>query len=131
MDNFKDINLTLPTGCDNAPRKKVIIDLTLAFLANDSLTIQEYLHPTAVWMKFATNEELTGIEEIKQNVEATHQPIRDLTIASVITHGKFASVDGVVHFSNNHILYFCDVFTFTSASNKGVVKEINSYHIRK
>lgn len=22
MENFKDINLTLPTGCDNAPRKK-------------------------------------------------------------------------------------------------------------
>ncbi|WP_204464875.1 hypothetical protein [Shouchella xiaoxiensis] len=92
--------------------------------------VEKSLNPSAVWLKVASNEALTGVEQIIGKLKDSKEKPSEITILSVITHGKFASIDGVVNYSNGKPLSFCDVFTFTSASNKGVVKEVRSYHIR-
>ncbi|MBM7837808.1 uncharacterized protein YcnI [Alkalihalobacillus xiaoxiensis] len=35
MSSLDNVNVNVPSGCDNAPRKKVLIDVTLAFLTSD------------------------------------------------------------------------------------------------
>lgn len=52
-----------------------------------------------------------------------------LDIYQVITHGKFASIHGVIAFVNDEKIDFCDVYTFSSAAKTGKVKEITSYRI--
>ncbi|KQL57217.1 MULTISPECIES: hypothetical protein [Bacillaceae] len=131
MNLLNNVNIEVPTGCDNAPRKKILIDLTLAFIANDANFISETLSPSSIWRRFATNEEIAGVKKIVIAADNNYQKPNDIKIESVITHGKFASIDGVVHYTDGSSLYFCDVFVFTSASNKGLVKEIKSYHLKK
>ncbi|GAK04621.1 hypothetical protein JCM19037_3056 [Geomicrobium sp. JCM 19037] len=131
MDPLTNVTMTIPKGCDNAPRKKIVIDLIVAFLAKDGDTIRTNVSESAVWINIATSEELRGIDQIVSRLDENDQQLTDVEVSSVITHGKFASIDGVVHYEDGPALYFCEVLTFTNASNKGVVKEMKSYHVLK
>ncbi|GAK10490.1 hypothetical protein [Geomicrobium sp. JCM 19039] len=131
MNPLTNVTMTIPKGCDNAPRKKIVIDLIVAFLAGDGGTIRTNVSESAVWINIATSEELRGVDQIVDRLDENEQQLTDVEVSSVITHGKFASIDGVVHYEDDSALYFCEVLTFTSASNKGMVKEIKSYHLLK
>ncbi|EAD3642352.1 hypothetical protein AFX28_15160, partial [Listeria monocytogenes] len=52
-----------------------------------------------------------------------------LEIYQVITHGKFASINGVISLTNGTKVDFCDVYTFSNTAKSGKVKEIKSYRL--
>ncbi len=52
-----------------------------------------------------------------------------LEIYQVITHGKFASINGVISLANETKIDFCDVYMFSNTSKSGKVKEIKSYRL--
>ncbi|MGB8000192.1 MAG: hypothetical protein WCF60_08920, partial [Anaerobacillus sp.] len=58
-----------------------------------------------------------------------HNIIDYLEIYQVITHGKFASINGVISLANDKKIDFCDVYMFSNAARSGKVKEIKSYRL--
>ena len=130
MDNtFRKIELIIPKGCDNAPRKKIMIDFTVAVLTGDSEVIEEYSHEDILWNRLKEQKATAGLDALLAGLNDEGKKIDVLEIYQVITHGKFASINGVISKSDGSKIDFCDVYTFTSAAKSGRVKEIKSYRI--
>lgn len=123
------MELIIPTGCDNAPRKQIVIDFTVALWRKQSSIIDQYADESILLlqMKHGKVEGKSALHSHLQ--EHNKEPIQSLEIYQVITHGKFASINGLITLSNSHTIDFCDVYTFSNAAKTGKVKEIKSYCI--
>ena len=125
-----EMKLMIPNGCDNAPRKKVVIDFMVAILKKQNDIIKEFADEAIIWYQLKDNKKIEGqslfiimlIEENKEIVDC-------LEIYQVITHGKFASINGVISLANGVKIDFCDVYMFSNAAKSGKVKEIKSYRL--
>lgn len=129
VNNAKDIKLIIPKGCDNAPRKQIMIDFTAAVLTGQSNVIEDYAHEDIMWHHLKEQRETTGIDALLADLNNEAEKIDSLEIYQVITHGKFASINGVLSSSDCTKLDFCDVYTFSSAAKSGKVKEVRSYRL--
>ncbi|KGX87519.1 hypothetical protein [Pontibacillus litoralis] len=122
------MKVVLPKGCDNAPRKQIVIDFTVAMVMKKNEVIKEYADESIIWYQLKDNKKIEGIVSF---ISALHDEnknlITGLEIYQVITHGKFASINGVILLANDTTIDFCDVYMFSNASKSGKVKEIKSY----
>ncbi|MBU9721702.1 MULTISPECIES: hypothetical protein [Bacillaceae] len=124
-----EMQLIIPKGCDNAPRKQIVIDFTLALLGQPN-DINEYVHESIVWHQLKENIKIEGECSFITTLQNGNKDIVDcLEIYQVITHGKFASINGVISLENGSKIDFCDVYMFSNSSKSGKVKEIKSYVI--
>lgn len=121
------MELIIPKGCDNAPRKKIMIDFTVAVLTGENDVIEEYADEDIMWNHLKEQKETAGLDALLSDLKHQEEKIDALEIYQVITHGKFASINGVISKSDGSNVDFCDVYTFTSAAKSGKVKEIKSY----
>lgn len=129
MSKFQnEFELIIPKGCDNAPRKQILIEFTVARLKKDHEIIEKYTHEAIVWYPVRENEKVEGqlsfLAALQDEYEHT---ITGLEVYQVITHGKFASINGVIALTNGNQIDFCDVYTFSSAAKSGKIKEMRSY----
>lgn len=126
----KEMKLIIPKGCDNAPRKQIVIDFTVAILKQQNEIIKEYADEAIVWYQLKENKKIEGQSSLINILQDEDQNIYDcLEIYQVITHGKFASINGVISFANESKIDFCDVYMFSNTAKSGKVKEIKSYRI--
>ncbi|MBM7599489.1 hypothetical protein JOC34_001857 [Virgibacillus halotolerans] len=127
QNNMKLIN---PNGCDNAPRKQVVIDFTVAILKLQNEIIKEYADESIIFYQLKDNTKIEGLSSLITTLQDENKNIIDcLEIYQVITHGKFASINGVISLANDTKIDFYDVYTFTNNSRSGKVKEIKSYRL--
>ena len=50
MNNSQNkMKLIVPKGCDNAPRKQIVIEFTVALLKRDNDIIKKYADESIVW----------------------------------------------------------------------------------
>ena len=49
----------------------------------------------------------------------------------MITHGKFASINGLISLANGTKVDFCDVYMFSNTERCEKVKEITSYRVAR
>ncbi|HCO81802.1 MULTISPECIES: hypothetical protein [Bacillus] len=125
-----ELKLTIPTGCDNAPRKQIVIDFTVAILTRENEVINEYADESIIWYQLKDNAKLEGRNALISTLyKEDREIISALEIYQVITHGKFASINGVMLLANGLKIDFCDVYIFSSAAKSGKIKEIKSYRI--
>lgn len=125
-----EIKLIIPKGCDNAPRKQIMIDFTVAILNQNREIIKEYADESIVWYQIKDNQKLAGPSFMNEILKDESKNTTEcLEIYQVITHGKFASINGVISLANGMKIDFCDVYTFSSAAKSGKVKEIKSYRV--
>ncbi|AVI40542.1 hypothetical protein [Bacillus pumilus] len=125
-----ELKLTIPTGCDNAPRKQIIIDFTVAILTRQNEVINEYADESIIWFQLKDNTKLEGRNALNSTLyKEDREIVSALEIYQVITHGKFASINGVMLLANGLKIDFCDVYIFSSAAKSGKIKEIKSYRI--
>ena len=75
------------------------------------------------------NKKIEGQSFFIATLQANTDTIESLEIDQVITHGKFASIHGVLSLKNGETVDFCDVYTFSNTAKTGKVKEIKSYKI--
>lgn len=131
MDSsLNEIKLIIPTGCDNAPRKQIVIDFTVAILTRQTEVIKEYADESIIWYQLKDNTKLEGRNALISTLNKEDREIvSELEIYQVITHGKFASINGVMLLANGLKIDFCDVYIFSSAAKSGKIKEIKSYRI--
>ncbi|MEC3736127.1 hypothetical protein P9154_08235 [Bacillus safensis] len=129
MDS-SEIKLIIPTGCDNAPRKQIVIDFTVAILTRQTEVIKEYADESIIWYRLKDNTKLEGRNALISTLyKEDREIVGNLAIYQVITHGKFASINGVMLLANGLKIDFCDVYIFSSAAKSGKIKEIKSYRI--
>lgn len=130
---FEDqgIKIVSPADCENAPRKKFLKDLIRAFATNEFLFVSKYTTEDIYWdivneISVQSHEEVIKVLE---NRTTSRSRITEIEILNIITHGKTASVNGILKLEDNNIYSFCNVYTFVSAG-KNKVKEITSYVIK-
>ncbi len=121
------IKIVSPPDCENAPKKKFLKNLIMAFATNDFLFVSEYTSEDIYW-NIVNDISIQGHEEVVKALEITSR-ISEIEILNIITHGKRASVNGTLKFEGNNIYSFCNVYTFVSAG-KNTIKEITSYLIK-
>ncbi|ANT56237.1 hypothetical protein NST15_05925 [Bacillus sp. FSL R5-0820] len=125
-----ELKLTIPTVCDNAPRKQIVIDFTVAILTRENEVINEYAGESIIWYQLKDNAKLEGRNALISTLyKEDREIVSALEIYQVITHGKFASINGVMLLANGLKIDFCDVYIFSSAAKSGKIKEIKSYRI--
>lgn len=130
MNNSNNIELIIPKGCDNAPRKQIIIDFTVAILMQQDEVIEKYAADSIVWDQLKENKKIEGrCSFISVLYDENINIIESIEIYQVITHGKFASINGVISLTDGERIDFCDVYTFSSAAKSGKVKKIKSYRL--
>lgn len=125
-----EMKLIIPKGCDNAPRKQIVIDFTVAILKQQNKIIKEYADESVIWYQLKNNKKTEGQSLLINFLQDENKDIIDcLEIYQVITHGKFASINGVISLTNGTKVDFCDVYTFSNTAKSGKVKEIKSYRL--
>lgn len=126
----KNIKLSMPDGCDNAPRKQILKDFNLAFVTNDEAFLEENMSDKITW-EIIGEATIEGKEAILNRTAEYHKgKITELILHDIITHGRVASVHGKV--IGTEVNYdFCYVYNFTGASKTAKIKGITSYIIPK
>ncbi|GGA73830.1 nuclear transport factor 2 family protein [Ornithinibacillus halotolerans] len=124
-----ELHVICQESCNNAPRKEILRDFTIALATNDLLQIKEWLHDQVTWSCIG-HKQLSGKDVVSNEISLMHidRPV-ELKIDHLITHGKTASVNGVVTFENNTQMAFCDVYEFAGAVKTAKIKEITSFRI--
>ncbi|MFA9556708.1 hypothetical protein ACERII_05355 [Evansella sp. AB-rgal1] len=125
-----EIKLIIPKGCDNAPRKQIVIDFTVALVVKPNETLKEYVHESIIWYQLKDTKKIEGQSSFIHALQTEKKDTVDcLEIYEVITHGKSASINGVISLANGAKIDFCDVYVFSNTSKSGKVKEIKSYRL--
>jgi len=124
------MKLNVQADCGNSPKKELIRDLTIYFASYEVEKAMDYMDEDVVWT-LVGDEPVVGKEafasELKQMMgnKAT-----ELTIYSIVTHGKEAAVHGEMIMEDGSVFGFADFYEFASAGSSKV-KYIRSYVIHK
>ena len=131
MDNSSDeMKIIIPKGCDNAPRKQIIIDFTVAILKQQNEVVEKYADESIVWFQLKENKKIESLSALLTILQNENKDIIEtLEVYQVITHGKFASINGLISLANGTKVDFCDVYMFSNTARSGKVKEIKSYRV--
>lgn len=114
--------------CGNSPRKAFIRDFNIAFAEGDVSFLVEHAGEDIVW-RVVGNKELSGKSEYERELGSmAGQTVRELTIHSIVTHGREAAANGTLVMENDERYEFCDVYSFTGAKGN-TLKKICSYVI--
>ncbi|KAB8130301.1 hypothetical protein F9U64_14350 [Gracilibacillus oryzae] len=125
-----EMKLIIPKGCDNAPRKQIVIDFTIAIWKRQNDIIMEYADESIVWFQLKEDRKIEGLSAFISSLEeGNKQNIDCLEIHQVITHGKSASINGVLSLTDGTTINFCDVYLFSNTARSGKVKELKTYKI--
>ena len=119
------LKIIAPQDCDNAPKRRLIKDLNIAFANADVPALLPYFHEDIVW-EMVNDRTISGIDNVAEFLRSMqHLKAKTLTIEYVITHGKLASANGIMDFGDKQIR-FADFYEFTSAGAQKI-KRIVSY----
>ncbi|TDK24534.1 hypothetical protein E2F48_11900 [Arthrobacter crusticola] len=119
------IALTEPAGCGNAPRQLVIRDLVLALAEVDGPRLRELLDEEVRW-DLAGAGMIEGISQLTGRLSGQGD-VAAIELASILTHGREGSADGVLAFRNGRRQAFCHVLRFASTVKTAKVTEMRSY----
>lgn len=99
-----------------------------AFAKNDTNYILEHVTDDIHW-EIVGDKTVEGKDAFSEALKLMQQnePL-SMTIHHIITHGKHASVNGVMRTSDGRSYGFCDVVTFSGFKNPKI-KKMSSYSI--
>ncbi|MHA7262906.1 hypothetical protein ACX80W_06830 [Arthrobacter sp. TMN-37] len=121
------IALTEPAGCGNAPRQLIIRDVVLALAAVDEPQLRRLLAETVRW-DLPGAESIEGMDALTGRLSRQDE-VAGIALASILTHGREGSADGVLTFAGGARQAFCHVLRFASAAKTAKVTGIRSYLI--
>ncbi|MGO1563034.1 hypothetical protein CZ771_04775 [Actinomycetales bacterium JB111] len=117
------MKITLPTDCGNSPRITIVGELVSHWASRDAESLAAWLADDVRWS--------ANGREVGHGSGAVEHAFPDgrvdlLEVASIITHGRLASCDGIIE-SDAGRLSFSHVFRFAGASKTARVAEVRSY----
>jgi hypothetical protein len=121
--------INIQPDCGNAPRKNFLKDLNIAWVNGDQKFFETNLSDSIKWV-IVGQSAISGKEKFLKAL-ATHKlwKPREVTIDTIITHGRDAAVSGRITASDKSMYSFCDVFRFKGAAGT-VIDEIKTFIIR-
>ncbi len=124
------MKLHTKVDCANAPKKELIKNLTIQFATYDLDATMAFMDDNVVWT-LVGDSPVVGKKQFKTELQKmSGNKATELTILSIITHGKEAAVHGEMTMMDGNRYGFADFYEFTSA--KGTkVKSITTYIIHK
>jgi len=124
------MKLNIKTDCGNSPKIELIKSLTIYFASYNLDQVKNYLDDNMTWT-LVGEIPINGKKQfIKALEKMSHNKASELTIHSIITHGKEAAIHGEMLMEDGNNFGFSDFYEFTSVkANK--VKSIVSYVIQK
>lgn len=125
--------INIKADCGNSPRKKFLKELNIAFAKGNADFIIEHASDDIVWTIHG-DKKIEGKEAFSKEVHMMKQYKADeMTLHSVITHGREAAANGEMRMGDNPDSYrdyaFCDVYQFTNTTSL-ILKEMQSYVIK-
>ena len=124
------MKLNIQADCGNSPKRELIRDLTIYFVSYDLEKAMEYMDENVVWT-LVGDEPIKGKEPFAAALkEMIDNKAKELTIYSIVTHGKEAAVNGEMTMEDGNVFGFADFYEFASAGSSKV-KAIRSYVIHK
>jgi hypothetical protein len=119
------IALTEPAGCGNAPRQLVIRDLVLALAEVNEPRLHELLAEKVRWDRAGAGT-IEGLSQLTDRL-AGQGEVASIELASILTHGREGSTDGVLTFRDGRRQAFCHVLRFASTVKAAKATEMRSY----
>ncbi|WP_079476314.1 hypothetical protein [Marinococcus halophilus] len=131
MDSSSDeTKIIIPEGCGNAPRKQIVIDFTVAVLKQRIEIIKQYSDESITWYQLKDKQKIEGRGSLIAALQNENRAGIDcIEIYQVITHGKFASINGLISLTDDTKIDFCEVYVFSSTAKSGKIREIKSYRL--
>lgn len=124
------LNVFCEEDCGNAPKKQLLKNVTIAYAKGDLPSVLEQVTDDVIW-SVVGDKHIQGKEQFANELERFgHKTVTELHIEHIITHGKEATVNGVLTFKHDNRYAFCDVYLFNSSAKHAKIKEINSFVIR-
>ncbi len=121
------MHITVPTDCDNAPKRRLIKDINLAYAHADLENLLSYFHQDIDW-EMVGDQKIVGKDAVSAFLgTVSFNKADSIEIETIISHGKFASAMGKIRYGTN-IIAFNDTYEFTSAGS-GILKKIYSFAI--
>lgn len=113
--------------CGNAPRKEFLKDFNIAFATGKADFIVDHASNEIEWNIYG-DKHISGKEAFITEINIMKAYTADeLTIHSIITHGREAALNGEMKMGDK-IYAFCDVYRFTNTTSD-LIKQMDSYVI--
>lgn len=108
-------------GCDNSPRKRVILAYYEALFKRDPDFLHDFFHDKLV-VRDTYGITHDNRDAYIQELVTAIKPMETVEIGEMITHGPLAAVKGAFIFKDGTKRIFCDVFTFVSAGKQKLIR---------
>lgn len=121
------MKLTIPSELGNAPKNRLIIELSTLLARYEVDRALAYLTDDFCWT-LVGDSPVEGKENFANTLrEMSGNKATELNIISIVSHGREGAVHGEVTMENGSVYGFADFYVFSNAS----VRAITSYVIQK
>jgi hypothetical protein len=128
---YGSLKVVCSDDCGNAPKKKLLQELAIAFAKKDQIFILEHLKDDVSW-DIVGNKHIQGKNHVAELLTQMEKDrATELHINNIITHGSTGSINGTIVLENKKSYTFCDIYNFTSAGRNSKIKEITSFVIEE
>ena len=122
------VKINVHADCGNSPKNIFLKDLNIAFAEADVQYIVERVSDDIKW-HIIGDKRIQGKADFVAELEQMQaQKAAEVTIATVISHGRFGSANGEITMQDGKTYAYCDVYEFTNAKGTSI-KSIQSYVI--
>jgi hypothetical protein len=111
--------------CGNSPKKELVKDMTIYFSSYDLDKAMNHLDKDVSWT-LVGDKRVVGKEKFRVALEEMSQnKALELTIHSIITHGKEAAVNGEMVMEDGSKFGFSDFYKFSGAKGVKVISIVS------
>lgn len=112
--------------CDNAPKRRVMLDFLIATASLNRNLLNDIVHDDFSWSvpgAFTIADKDKFFSELNEHAS----PIDSMTVIYNISHGKTGAINGYQEMSDGSIVYFADFMEFDSHKKDAKIKKVTSY----
>jgi hypothetical protein len=122
------VKINVHADCGNSPKNIFLKDLSVAFGKGNISYIIEQVSDDIEWHIIGDKRIQGKADFVAEWEQMQTQKAVEVTIATVISHGKFGSVNGEIITQDGKTYAYCDVYEFTNVKGTSI-KSITSYVI--
>lgn len=126
-----NIKVECAADCGNSPKKRLLLELSIAFAANDVGFCAAWMTDDVIWNMIG-DKRICGKDEFEKaalNLLKSRE-VSEIHVQNIITHGNTGSINGTLRLKNKKTVAFCEVYNFRGFGPNSKIKEITSYFIQ-
>ena len=120
------MKVNLSEECGNSPKNTFLTKFAIGFATGDVPFVLSSVVEDIRWTKVGQRVIQGKIELAEALAEMSGNPLEELTIDHVVTHGKAGAVNGRMRSANGVTYAFCHMYEFGSAKGASI-RAITSY----